>query len=146
MTEVQTAVRYYNDGFNCAQAVYAAFAPRFGVPTEQALCAGRCFGGGMCRGEVCGAVTGALMALGQAFGAPNAADADVKSRSTAAAREYLAAFREKNGSYVCRELLGYDLAYPEQSARARELGLYREFCPKMVASAAQTLEELLRTL
>jgi len=54
-----TAVHY-----NCAQAVLVPFAAEMGVTEEQAYKMGAHFGSGMRHGSTCGAVTGALMALG----------------------------------------------------------------------------------
>ena len=49
-----------------------------GLTEEQALKLGGCFGGGMCKGEVCGACTGALMALGLKFGQCDIEDLEIK--------------------------------------------------------------------
>lgn len=50
--------------YNCAQAVFLPFAEAKGIPTEQAYAISANFGSGMKMASVCGAVTGALMALG----------------------------------------------------------------------------------
>ena len=54
-----TAVHY-----NCAQSVIIPFAAEMGITEEQANAMGAHFGSGMRHGSTCGAVTGALMALG----------------------------------------------------------------------------------
>ena len=56
-----TAVHY-----NCAQSVLIPFAEDFGMSREEAFRVAANFGAGMRMGSVCGAVTGALMALGLA--------------------------------------------------------------------------------
>ena len=53
-----------NVHYNCAQSVLIAFADRTGVPEDKLFDVAMNFGGGMKTGSVCGAVTGALMALG----------------------------------------------------------------------------------
>ncbi len=68
MDNVSKAVQYYEKGYMCSQAVFAAFAEQFGITEKQALQIGACFGGGMNKGEVCGACTGALMVLGMKYG------------------------------------------------------------------------------
>lgn len=50
--------------FNCAQSVLVPFAEHAGYTTEQACAFAAAFGGGMQTGSLCGAFTGALMALG----------------------------------------------------------------------------------
>lgn len=64
------AVAYHHEGLNCAECVYLAFldAHEANLPRETvALASG--FGGGIGQTKhMCGAITGALMALGSRFG------------------------------------------------------------------------------
>ncbi len=53
-----------NVHYNCAQAVLMPFAKEAGLTEEQAFKMAAHFGSGMRHGSTCGAVTGALMALG----------------------------------------------------------------------------------
>ena len=50
--------------YNCAQAVFLPFAKEKGLDADTAYRLAVEFGGGMGLGSVCGALTGALMALG----------------------------------------------------------------------------------
>lgn len=59
--------------YGCAQAVFIPFAEEMGIDTETAYNLSAHFRAGMLQGEVCGAVTGALMALGLAGSAPKSA-------------------------------------------------------------------------
>ncbi|MBQ9908051.1 MAG: C_GCAxxG_C_C family protein [Oscillospiraceae bacterium] len=54
---------YDCDGISriCRISSFAAFSEDFGITEKQALQIFACFGGGMCKGEVCGACTGALI-------------------------------------------------------------------------------------
>ena len=61
----------------------------------------------------------------------------------AVSTEFMNRFMEKNGSVVCRELLGYDLTKKEDMAIIQEQNLFRTLCPKMVESAAQILDEMI---
>ena len=45
---------------------------------------------------------------------------------------------------ACNELLGCDIRTPEGVQYARDHHLFTEFCPKMVASAVEILEEIIR--
>ena len=89
-------------------------------------------------GEVCGACTGALMVLGLVHDDP-------KNRMAANenTKRFLSAFRDANGSYLCNDLLGCDIRTPEGVQYARDHHLFTEFCPKMVVSAVEILEEML---
>ena len=68
MNNAERAVELFGQRFMCSQAVFAAFAEELGVSEAQALKIGGCFGAGMMKSEVCGACTGALMALGARYG------------------------------------------------------------------------------
>ncbi len=138
MTQEEKAVRYYENGYLCSQAVPAAYSEKYGLTEEQALKLGTCLGMGMRKNEVCGACTGTLMVLGLAHDDP-------KSRTPAYARgeQFLNTFREANGSWLCNDLLGCDVRTPEGVRYARDHHLFTEFCPKMVASAVEILEKIL---
>lgn len=143
MTHIEKAEKLFLKKFHCSQAVLGAFAVELGISEEQALKLGGCFGGGMCKGEVCGACTGALMALGLKYGQCEIADLNSRLKTNDVTVKFLELFRDKNGSYICKELLGCDLATTEGKEYAREYNLFTEFCPKMVASAVEIAEQLL---
>lgn len=143
MNHVEKAQQLFSQKFHCSQSVLAAFAQEFGITEEQALKIGACFGGGMCKGEVCGACTGALMALGLKFGQTRVGDTDTRLKVNDITVKYLDKFREVNGSYICKDLIGCDLSTAEGRKYARENNLFTEFCPKMVISAVKIAEEFL---
>ncbi|MBQ2653904.1 MAG: C_GCAxxG_C_C family protein [Methanobrevibacter sp.] len=136
MEKINDAVQLFEDGYMCSQAVFAVFAPDFGISKEDALKIGACFGSGMRKAEVCGACTGALMALGLKYG-------DSKAESNEACEKFLDEFEEENGSYICRDLLGCDISTEEGVKYALDNNLFNEFCPKMVESATKLAEKLL---
>ena len=94
-------------------------------------------------GETCGAVSGALMVIGLLHGKIRTEDDDSRERTYALAQEFMEAFRERNGSLLCRGLLGVDVSTPEGIASVRERDLFRTVCPKFVGDAGDILEELL---
>ena len=143
MNHVNKAKELYEQGFYCSQAVLSAFADEIGLSEKQAFQVGSCFGGGMCKGEVCGACTGALLVLGMKYGRYIADDWDAQMKANDIAVRFLEQFSKENGSYICNELLGCDIATPEGKAYAREQKLFAEFCPKMVASAVKILEQFI---
>lgn len=144
MDNVELTNKYFADKYLCSQAVFAAFASQYGLTEEQALKIGASFGSGMCKGEVCGAVTGALMVIGLKYGQCNMEDTDSRIKTNQLTALLMDRFKEENGSYLCKELLGYDLSKKEELEKIKELGLFTEFCPKMVESAARILEEILK--
>ena len=136
MNYVEEAVDLFENGYVCSQAVFAAFSEEFGLPKEQALKIGACFGSGMRKAEVCGACTGALMAFGLKYG-------DDKAKSNEMCETFLDRFREINGSYICSDLLNCDISTKEGVEYAVENNLFKEFCPKMVASAVKITEKIM---
>jgi C_GCAxxG_C_C family probable redox protein len=137
------AEEVFSQKYHCSQAVLAAFAEELGITEKQALKLGACFGGGMCKGEVCGACTGALMALGLKYGQSEVDDLQSRLKTNEITVRFLETFGEENGSYICRELLGCDLSTEEGIKYARENNLFTEFCPKMVISATKIAKELM---
>ena len=110
--------------FNCAQSVLVTFAQEAGLTEEEAFRLGGPFGAGMHRGSVCGALTGALMALGLA-GVP---------QPTASA--LMAEFVKKHGSMECAQLL----------AKAKEAGVPKgEHCTGLVLEMVDFVEGALKT-
>lgn len=137
------AIEVFNSNMSCSQAVLAAFSEECGISEEQAFRLGSCFGGGMRKGEVCGACTGALMVLGLLYGQPKIGDQEKREAAICVTNLMMNRFKEANASYRCRDLLGYDISTPEGAQKAREEGLFTDFCPKMVASAVDILEEII---
>lgn len=140
---VLVADQLHAAGFNCSQAVFGALAPGSGLEQETALKIAAAFGGGIARtGETCGAVTGALLAIGlkDGFSAPDPA---AKERIYQLGRQFMARFNELHGSTRCRDLLGCDLSTPEGLAEARERGLFKNQCPLYVKDAVQIASEML---
>ena len=136
MSEINEAVKLFNSGYVCSQAVFAAFSPKVGLEKNQALKIGACFGSGMRKGEVCGACTGALMVLGLKYG-------ESKAMSNEACERFLDEFKKENGSYICNDLLGCDITTKEGVEFATENKLFKELCPKMVESAAKITEKII---
>ena len=143
MTHTEKAKELFDKKFHCSQAVFAAFAEELGITEEQALKIGACFGGGMRKGEVCGACTGALMALGLKYGQADEQDLDSRYKTNEVTDKFLDRFQKENGSYMCKDLLGCDLSTEEGVVEAVEKKLFTEFCPKMVMSAVQIVEKIL---
>ena len=143
MDNVSKEVQYFEKGFMCSQAVFASFAEQFGITEKQALQIGACFGGGMRKAEVCGACTGALMVLGMKYGQFDENDLESRAAQSAKASEFLDKFKNRKGSYICREILGCNISTDEGRNYARSNGLYSKYCPEMVRTAAEILTEIL---
>jgi len=140
---IEKSAEYFKNGFNCSQAVLTTFASEFGLSEEMALKIGTQFGGGARKGEMCGAVSGALMVLGLKYGHFHYNALEEKQKAYKIAEDFMNRFINANGTVVCRELLGYDVSKAEDKVKIRELDLFKTICPKMIESATIILEKML---
>ena len=137
------ARQYFEEHYNCAQSVFAPFALAFGMDVDKALKIATPFGGGMGHsGEICGAVTGGLMALGLARGI-SSYDREKKYACYDLAQEFMARFRDLHGDNTCPGLLGYHIGDPAGLEKVRKENLFHTLCPKYVGDAARIVDELL---
>jgi C_GCAxxG_C_C family probable redox protein len=89
---------------SCAQGTLLALQEQFGLEDTQTLKAATAMPGIALRGETCGAVMGAIMALGLAFGRDKPDDFSAVQRTTKAARKLCRRFEEQFGSCNCRDV------------------------------------------
>ncbi len=138
----ELSVRAFLEGRNCAQSVLHPFCAELGLDPEAAMKAASGFGGGMGRlGEICGALSGGILALGLRFGGGERPAIEAAYAKT---RELFERFRQRRGEVACRRLLGgIDLASDEGHRRFKELGLRESVCRECVRTAAALLEDLL---
>lgn len=130
---------------NCAQSVFRVFAEDLGLDENLALMISQGFGGGMGHtGSVCGAVTGAYMAMGLAHPASKENPRQSVEKTYALVNEFEKRFKKLHGSVNCSELLSFDLTNPEQVVKAREAGVFTSLCPVFVADAVKIAEELMK--
>ena len=141
--KIEKAADYFDNGFCCSQAVFTTFATEYGISEEMALKIATQFGGGARKGEMCGSVSGALLALGLKYGFSDATAQEEKELAHQKVEEFMNRFIEKKGTVVCRELLGHDLSKQGELEKCRELGVFKTICPEMVRCAAEIVEQML---
>ena len=137
---VERAVELFKMGYNCAQAVTAAFADEYGYTEEQALKMSASFGGGIGRmRETCGAACGMFILAGLETGCTDAADRQGKADNYAFVQQLAEEFRKENGSLICAELLGLRERKPQTPTPDERTTVYYEKrpCAKMVETAAR---------
>jgi len=143
MNREETATDYFGRGYNCSQAVLVTFCEELGMNKEMALKISTGFGGGMRKGEVCGAVTGALMVLSLKYGHYIEGDTVSKAQNYAITKEFQEKFKALNKTVQCRELLGYDLSKADEMEVIKEKNLFAVVCPKMIQDAVRILEAMI---
>jgi len=143
-SKIEQALLTFADGFSCSQAIASACGVDCGLSREQLLKVSGAFGAGMARlAETCGAVTGAFMVIGLKHGRSKLEDQQSKEITYKLVQEFVSRFRARNGSIVCKELLGCDLGTAQGLKAALEKNLIHDRCPKFVKDSAEILEEML---
>ena len=132
-------VKKFLDGYNCSQAVVAAFADVYGLD-DRYMKMSSSFGGGMGRLRMtCGACSGMFMLAGLQTAPATAGDIDSRTRNYEAVQRLGKEFANENGSMVCADLLGLRAGIvepPKPSERTAEYYRSRP-CAKMVESACR---------
>ncbi len=147
MNKVDQAILTFDDGYYCSQAILSAFSDELGIDKKSALKISSAFGGGIARtGDICGAVTGALMVLGLKFSSEDANNPKEKENIIAIAKKFLDEFRERNNSLMCKELLNCDLNTQEGRTTFKELNLRSTHCSKYIRDCAELLEKFYKEL
>jgi len=144
MNSVERTVSCFKEGFSCSQALLSTYGVQFGLSREMALKVSSVFGGGMgVMGETCGAVTGAFMVIGLQYGKIRVEDELTKEKAYSLVKEFVDEFKFRNGSIICKELLGCDVSTSEGMKLAEENKLFTTLCPKFVQDAAEIIEQIL---
>ena len=135
MSRVEKAEALFQEGCNCSQAVFAAFADEFGLDETLAKRLACGLGGGVGRmREVCGAVSAAAMVIGMRLG-PD------KMKAYPVIQDFCAKFKSETGSIVCRDLLKGTGATAGGAPDARTPQYAKRPCVELVKLAAKLLEK-----
>jgi C_GCAxxG_C_C family probable redox protein len=144
MTKSDGALASFRNGFTCSSAVFSAFSDELGLDQETAKKIACGFGAGISKtGNICGAVSGAIMVIGLKYGKTNQGDDAATEKTRALVREFMHGFTQHHGSINCTELLGYNLSKPDEYEQARDRKLFVTKCPELVSDAAAILEKIL---
>jgi len=142
----EAADRYFQEGFNCAQSVLRAVAEARGQACPACIPAVALgMGGGIGHtGRACGALTGAVMAIGlavdRAVGGPIVAR---KAEAHRLAGQLVEAFASHFGSSDCAALLGFAWTAPGAVQRFERENLKAARCTVCVRWAAAEADRLL---
>ena len=141
----EEAVDMMAAGFNCAQSVLSVFCADLNLSKETAMKLATGFGAGMARKqEVCGAVTGGIMAIGLKFGRGLADERSATENTYLLVGKFMERFSDKYGSCLCRVLLkDCDLMSENGRKFYKENNLSEKICRPCVADAVRFVEDLL---
>lgn len=137
------AMDLFKEGFNCSQSVFLAFEDMYKLDPKTALMLSSSFGGGMGRlREVCGAVSGMFMVAGVLYGYDDPKDYEVKKVHYERIQQLAKEFESRNGSIVCRQLLGLGEGKDTPAPEKRTQEYYKKRpCAELVGMAAAIMEQ-----
>jgi len=133
----EDAVDLFYQGYNCSQSTVAPFHQKMGCDKNCAIKIASSFGGGMGKmGEVCGALSGAFMAIGAIKGYDDPTDKQSKENHYELIQRVAKKFQDENGSILCRDLLKGLETNPRPTSRAPH-----KRCEYFVKYAASLVED-----
>jgi len=131
------AVQLFEQGYNCSQSVFMAFADKFGVDKALAASLSTSFGGGIGRlREMCGAVSGGALLLGLKYPHLNPADMHTKNANYQIVQDFALEFKKQIGSYNCDDILDIFSELPETNTEQTDSSVVNP-CVKCVKVAAE---------
>lgn len=141
MTALEFQREMSSKGCNCAQIVFSYFAEKNGLDINKALKITSAFGGGMGKGDVCGAITGAYMALGLIYG--NDLENSDRSILKEKIKEFDLEFQKISMERCCEDILGVNVGDKEKVMEfAKKNPDFKAICPKLVINSINIIEKL----
>lgn len=143
MISEEDVVNMFNSGLDCSMIVLGEISDLIGISREDAYRFASLFGAGMLQDAVCGAVSGAYMAIGSKYG--NSVPGDMAQKGIVMNKrdEFNRMFKEKFGSVFCPQLIGYRLSIPEEYLAASSSKVLSSKCPAFCIAAIEILKEIL---
>lgn len=133
---------------NCAQSTFYALSEQFGLGGDDVLKALTPLPGIAERGQTCGAITGALMAMGLIYGREQLDDWDKYRSSLIPTNKFCENFEKEMGTTQCCEIQdkafgqSYNLMDPEQLKEFQRVGATTK-CTKVVQKACRLAAEII---
>jgi C_GCAxxG_C_C family probable redox protein len=127
----------------CAETTFIVLKEAFGLPDSANSAAAMALNGGVAySGGICGAISGAAMAVGL-LAERRVADHRAAKRSARLVTALLMRdFEREHGAVDCRELIGMDLRTEAQHQAFIESGIWRDRCLRQVEFAVERLAPL----
>jgi len=136
LDSVALARAYYLDDrnqFGCAETAYMVLKGAYGLDDPMDSAAAVALNGGVAySGGLCGAITGAALAVGMLAERRIADHVAAKRVARELVAETLDAFRDEHGAVDCRDLIGYDLRTPDGHDAFLASGVWRDGCMRQI--------------
>lgn len=145
MTRGEKAKAFFEEGYNCSQAVFLAFEDVTGLDRETAVRLSAGFGGGFARmREVCGAVSGMTAVISYCNACTDPKDHEKKKALYALIQQAIGEFKQANGHYICRELLGLGGTSNPEPEKRTEAYYHKRPCGELCQCAADIAEKYIK--
>jgi C_GCAxxG_C_C family probable redox protein len=140
------AIEIFKGDYNCAQSVLAVFAEELGLSKDEAFKIANPFGAGIAfMQECCGAVSGALMAIGLKYGKGENGSHEDKEIAYDMARHFIAEFKKLHHTVCCNKLLdNLDMCTAEGMEEIMERDFFRLRCANFVQDAVKITEKIVK--
>ncbi|SFH14737.1 C_GCAxxG_C_C family probable redox protein [Desulfotomaculum arcticum] len=143
MNDSNKAIMMVKNGLQCSQAVLANLGEQLDVERKQALRLASGFGGGIAlQGDICGAVSGAIMAIGLKHGYDEGPNVNARDKVYFLAQELIQRIKAKHGCYTCRGLTGMEMRRPESLKLFHEQGIPEKICFSVIRDSVEITEEI----
>jgi len=134
----------FANGFNCAESVLKSLTDELGIECSCSPKVAAGFGSGLARhGEICGAITGAVMALGLKYGIVDTKDLEARDRARVIVDDFIKTFKSKFKNVRCIDLIGCNMLIPEGIQKATDNNVQKNICTDLVVFAATEAAKLL---
>jgi C_GCAxxG_C_C family probable redox protein len=133
---------------NCAQSTFFALSEQFGLGGDDVLKALTPLPGIAERGETCGAITGALMAMGLIYGRDRLDDWEKYRSSLIPTNEFCRQFEKEMGSTLCHQIQdrsfgkSFNLMDPKDLKEFQRAGATSK-CSRVVQKASKIAAEII---
>jgi C_GCAxxG_C_C family probable redox protein len=127
----------------CAETAYITLKEAFGLDDPGDASAAMALNGGVAySGGVCGAISGAALAVGMLAGRRIGDHHEAKRVARGLVAQAMEAFAREHGSVDCRELIGIDLRAPGAHERFIASGAWRDRCMRQIETTVALLAPL----
>lgn len=145
MTKGEKAQSLFKQGYNCSQSVALAFDEEMGLEKDMIAKIISGFGGGMGRmREVCGCVSGMVFVISSLYGYSDPKDFDSKKELYQRINQVANTFKEKNGSIICKELLGLEKKDGIVPEKRTDAYYKKRPCSELCKIAGDILEDYIK--
>jgi len=126
--------------YGCAETTYVVLQEIFGLPNAADSSPAMVLNGGVAwRGGICGAVSGAAMAVGRLAGQRVVGHKNAKRIARHIIDRFIDEFQAVQGCVNCRDLIGQDIHTDEQHTEFIESGIWRDLCMRQIEFAVRKL-------